>query len=72
MENIESKSMFKSNQILPITQEYFGKFIILTRIKLMDYMFHDLQHSFKPKSVIRLWVDCPLMSCGLLFGLQKA
>lgn len=47
MENIESKSMFKSNQILPIAQEYFGKFIILTRIKLMDYMFHNLQHSFK-------------------------
>lgn len=47
MENIESKSTFKSNQILPITQEYFGKFIILTRIKLMDYMFHNLQHSFK-------------------------
>ena len=28
--------------------------------------------ALKPKSVIRLWVDCPLMSCGLLFGLQKA
>ena len=23
---------------------------------------------FKPKSVIRLWVDCPLMSCSMLLA----
>ena len=38
----------------------------------MKYIFHFSLFIVKHKSVIRLWEDCPLMLCGLLFGLLKA
>lgn len=42
MKKTDSKDMVKSNPILPIMQEYFGKSLNLSRIKLMSYMLHAL------------------------------
>ena len=42
MKTTDSKDLTKVNQILPITQEYFGKSMNLARIKLMAYMLHAL------------------------------
>ena len=42
--------------------------LVMSLWQVNDYATSLMMRSFYPKSVIRLWVDCPLMSCSMLLA----
>ena len=53
-----------------VYQENVDGFLLLSKLKTVENEKKFIQCAFllKPKSVIRLWGDCPLVSCSMLLA----